>query len=180
MNQIEEIQPKRSTRHKRLSVIIACSERAGDDFRRHTHFVEDGSASLVTGLTGSEVSLSDYQGQVVYLDFWASWCTPCRKSLPWADALYQELKDQGFTVLAINLDEEQEMATEFLQEVPLSFPVLYDGTGTVPPQYQVVGMPTSYIVDRDGKLRAVHTGFNPASADQVADAIRTLIAGTGR
>ena len=132
------------------------------------------------GLTGTEASLSDYQGQVVYLDFWASWCTPCRKSLPWADALYQELKDQGFTVLAINLDEEQEMAMEFLQEVPLSFPVLYDGTGTVPPQYQVVGMPTSYIVDRDGKLRAVHTGFNPASADQVADAIRTLIAGTGR
>ena len=128
----------------------------------------------------SSVALADYAGQVVYLDFWASWCTPCRKSLPWADALYQELKDQGFTVLAINLDEEQEMATEFLQEVPLSFPVLYDGTGTVPPQYQVVGMPTSYIVDRDGKLRAVHTGFNPASADQVADAIRTLIAGTGR
>lgn len=127
------------------------------------------------GSTGPDASLTDYQGQVIYLDFWASWCTPCRKSLPWANDLYNELKDQGFTVLAINLDEEKDMATEFLQEVPLDFPVLYDGTGSVSPSYQLMGMPTSFIIDRKGHLRAVHTGFNPKSAGEVADAIRAIL-----
>lgn len=130
------------------------------------------------GSTGPYASLSDYRGQVIYLDFWASWCTPCRKSLPWANNLHNELNDQGFTVLAINLDEEKEMAVEFLQEVPLDFPVLYDGTGSVSPSYQLMGMPTSFIIDRQGNLRAVHTGFNPKSAAEVADAIRTVLAET--
>ena len=128
------------------------------------------------GELGPDASLSDYRGQVIYLDFWASWCTPCRKSLPWANDLYKELKDQGFAVLAINLDEEKDMATEFLQEVSLDFPVLYDGTGSVSPSYQLMGMPTSFIIDREGNLRAVHTGFNSESATEVADAIRTILA----
>lgn len=131
---------------------------------------------LQDGTTGDDVALSDYQGQVIYLDFWASWCAPCRKSLPWANSLYQSLKVQGFVVLAVNLDEEASMASDFLQQIPLDFPVLFDATGRVSSSYQLVGMPTSFIIDRQGRLRAVHTGFNPKSAGEVEDAIRTILA----
>lgn len=121
-------------------------------------------------------SLSDFRGLVVYLDFWASWCAPCRKSLPLLNELRNELHDQGFEVIAVNLDEEPEMGLEFLQEYPVDYPVLFDVDGSTPRSYEVRAMPTSFIIDRDGNLKVVHEGFNPADMAKIKQKVIQLLA----
>ena len=128
-----------------------------------------------TGLTGSEVSLSDYQGQVVYLDFWASWCGPCRLSLPALDALYRELGDQGFVVLAVNVDAYQEDADAFLNSHPVSYPTLRDADSTLPKRFAVKGMPTAFLIDRDGRVQHVHEGFRKTDIEPLRRKIMALL-----
>ncbi|MAS26538.1 MAG: redoxin [Oceanospirillaceae bacterium] len=127
-------------------------------------------------LDGSKnVSLADYQGQVVYVDFWASWCGPCRKSLPFIEGVRADLKDQGFEVLAVNLDEETAPAYDFLQQHPLSFPILHDPSGDTPDSFGLRGMPTSYLIDRDGNIHSVHEGFRTADAEKIRAEITALV-----
>ena len=113
------------------------------------------------------LSLSDYRGQVVYLDFWASWCGPCRRSFPVLEEVYQEFSEQGFTVVAVNVDEETEMAMEFLERYPVSYPLLLDPDGNTPALYGIKGMPTAYLIDRAGVVRHVHEGFRKSDAEVV-------------
>jgi len=118
------------------------------------------------------VSLSDLNGEVVYLDFWASWCLPCRKSFPWMSELQARYQEQGLKVIAINLDEDRIAAEQFLKNLPASFTVAFDASGQSAEKYKVVGMPSSYIIDRQGRLQLTHVGFRERDKEMVERSIR--------
>ncbi len=109
--------------------------------------------------SGATVSLAKLEGRVVYVEFWASWCAPCRRSFPWMGEMQKKYGPQGFTIVAVNVDKKREDAAKFLALTPAAFTVVYDPVGTVPTAYDVKGMPTSYLVDRSGKVVFVEAGF---------------------
>jgi thiol-disulfide isomerase/thioredoxin len=109
---------------------------------------------------GARVDLSSYRGKVVLVDFWASWCVPCKTSFPALDALYREYSPQGLEVLAVNLDERRKDADTFLEGRPHTLTVFYDPKGVAPAAFGVKGMPTSFVIDRDGKIRFTHMGYS--------------------
>lgn len=118
------------------------------------------AATELTQLPGSPVSSIDQlHGKVVVIDFWASWCGPCRKSFPWFNQMQQKYQAQGLVILAVNEDENKADADEFLQRFPASFAVLFDQAGSVASQYQLQGMPTTLLLDRNGRVRFTHSGF---------------------
>ncbi len=108
---------------------------------------------------GGSVSLSEFRGQAVAINFWATWCPPCRLEMPMLEAAYQRYKAQGFTVLAVNQQESPSAARAYFQELGLSFPVVIDETGEVSSLYRVLALPTTYFVDRKGIVRAMHRGL---------------------
>ena len=110
-------------------------------------------------LDGNQVRLADLAGQVVLVNFWATWCGPCRLEMPALQARYDALKDQGFTVLAVNLDEPREDAALFAQDLGLTFPVLLDPGASINDLYRVRGYPTTFIVDREGLISRQHVGI---------------------
>jgi thiol-disulfide isomerase/thioredoxin len=120
--------------------------------------------------------LSDYLGKVVYVDFWASWCGPCRQSLPSLDALYRELGGQGFAVLAVNVDAYIDEAKAFLKAYPVSYPVLRDPANRLPADYGVKGMPTAFLLDKQGIVRGIHEGFRIGDAPGIRAEILNLLA----
>jgi thiol-disulfide isomerase/thioredoxin len=122
-----------------------------------------------------EVSLESLRGKVVYLDFWASWCGPCRISFPQLEQLRNELGSQGFEVLAINVDEVESDARQFLSDVSVSYLVVRDGEGITPQAYGILGMPTGYLIDRQGILREIHLGFLKSDGAQLRTTIVELL-----
>ena len=124
---------------------------------------------------GKQLSLADYQGQVVMINFWASWCAPCRQEMPILEALYQRYESLGFTLLGVNVDENSEQAIEYLQEVTVSFPVLLDTTNNISKAYDVIAMPSTILVGRDGTLRYIHHGYQPGYENEYQNQIRELI-----
>ncbi len=112
------------------------------------------------------VSLGEKRGKVIYLDFWASWCTPCRKSFPWMNDLKQRYSDQGLEIIAVNLDKKREDSQQFLTATQPEFTIAFDPQGEIAERYQVMGMPSSYLIDRNGKLHHSHIGFR--SSDRAA------------
>lgn len=107
---------------------------------------------------GQNVTLSQFQGQVVLINFWATWCPPCRLEMPFLEAAYERYKDQGFTVLAVDQQESPQAVRAYFQELGLSFPVVIDSTGEVSSLYRVLALPTTYIVDRNGVVQVMHRG----------------------
>jgi thiol-disulfide isomerase/thioredoxin len=104
-------------------------------------------------------TLAQHQGKVVYLDFWASWCGPCRKSFPWMNQMQQKYAQQGFVIISVNLDADKTLATEFLLENPANFLVIYDAKGDIAQHFKIQGMPSSLLIDKQGKVQQAHTGF---------------------
>ncbi len=119
--------------------------------------------------------LSDYQGQVVYLDFWASWCIPCRKSFPWMQKIQQKYRDLGLKVIAVNLDKQRKLADVFLKNFNVDFTIGFDPVGDSARAYQLKGMPSSYLIGRDGKLYASHIGFRAKETAKLEQAIKALL-----
>ena len=109
-------------------------------------------------------SLISLRGKVVYVDFWASWCWPCRIAFPILDRIHKELRQQGFAVVSINLDEFEKDALAFLEEFPVSYLVVRDQQGDTPVRYGVQGMPTGFFIDRRGVIRKIHQGFRRGDA----------------
>ncbi|MGQ9659269.1 MAG: TlpA family protein disulfide reductase [Thermochromatium sp.] len=131
----------------------------------------------VPTLTGqSSVDPAAFPGKVVYLDFWASWCVPCAKSFPILDQWQSDLGGRGFEVIAINLDEERQEAERFIQQYPVRFTIGVDPAGKCPRLYAVRGMPTSYLIDRQGRIREVHEGFKTSDAAGLRARIESLLA----
>ncbi len=134
----------------------------------------------LTGVEDANEKLSQQRGKVIYLDFWASWCKPCRTSMPLLDQLRSELKAQGFEVIAVNLDDDLEKGQKFLINHPVNYPVVRvaDGTittDTISDLYQIYGLPTSYIIDKQGVLRYVHQGFKEQDIKKIRHQILTLL-----
>ena len=111
------------------------------------------------------LGLADMRGKVVLVDFWASWCGPCRESLPQYQKLYTELSRSDFEIVAVNLDEELADAKKFLAAHPVTYPIVLDPAGEVPKAYGLIGMPTSYLVDRNGVVRLRNQSFKPQDID---------------
>jgi thiol-disulfide isomerase/thioredoxin len=109
---------------------------------------------------GTAVQLSAYKGKVLLVDFWASWCVPCKASFPALDAIYREYQPRGLEVLAVNLDEERRNADTFLSAHPHRMTVLFDPRGTAPVAFGVKGMPTSFVIDKTGTIRFTHMGYS--------------------
>jgi len=124
---------------------------------------------------GSNLSLAQYKGQVVMLNFWASWCGPCRQEMPLLENIYKKYNKMGFTLIGVNVEPDSKAAEGFLKETPVSFPVIYDKDSTVSKAYDVSGMPSTVIIDRKGNIRVLHRGYKPGDENEYQDSIRSLV-----
>jgi thiol-disulfide isomerase/thioredoxin len=124
---------------------------------------------------GQDVSLAQYKGQVVMINFWASWCGPCRQEMPLLEGIYKKYNKMGFTLLGVNVEPDSNAANDWLKATPVSFPILYDRDSKVSKLYDVAGMPSTVIIDRSGKLRVLHRGYKPGDENEYLDSIRSLI-----
>jgi len=126
--------------------------------------------------SSKQVKLDKLRGKVVYVDFWASWCGPCRQSMPKFNAIYKKLSNKGLEIVAINLDENDADAKKFLENFPVSYTVLRDKMGESPKQFGVKVMPTGYLLDRFGMVRFVHEGFRNGDEVELEKQIKKLLA----
>ncbi|MBV8973989.1 MAG: TlpA family protein disulfide reductase [Sinobacteraceae bacterium] len=132
-------------------------------------------AFTLASRSGQDVSLTQYKGQVVMINFWASWCGPCRQEMPLLESIYKKYNKMGFTMLGVNVEPDSNAANAWLKATPVSFPILYDRDSKVSKLYDVAGMPSTVIIDRSGKLRALHRGYKPGDENEYLDSIRSLI-----
>jgi cytochrome c biogenesis protein CcmG, thiol:disulfide interchange protein DsbE len=138
--------------------------------------VDPGAAAPAFALPdgrGEVITLEKLRGRVVYVDFWASWCGPCRQSFPWMNEMQRKYGAQGFTIVGINVDKRDADAQRFLQQVPATFTVVYDPKGQAPAAYGVKAMPNSYLIDAQGRVAGVEYGFKD---DRKADLERQIAA----
>jgi thiol-disulfide isomerase/thioredoxin len=121
------------------------------------------------------IALSQYRGQVVMLNFWASWCAPCRREMPILDSIQRRYKPLGFALVGVNVEPDAREAEVFLRQTPVSFPIAYDAQSKVSKLYNVAGMPSTVILDRKGTVRFVHRGYKPGDENEYLDQIRALV-----
>ena len=125
--------------------------------------------------TGENLRLSEYRGDVVMINFWATWCGPCRQEMPLLDELYGRYHRVGFNLLGVNIDDDTERALRMVEELHLHFPIVFDTRKEVSRLYNVEAMPATILVDREGKIRHVHHGYKPGYEDKYLDQIRALL-----
>jgi cytochrome c biogenesis protein CcmG/thiol:disulfide interchange protein DsbE len=131
---------------------------------------------LGSSASAADLDLSAYRGKVVYVDFWASWCAPCRQSFPWLDNLVRDFGSQNLVVIGVNVDKDRDRAMRFLNETPANFPILYDPKGELATTYKVAGMPSGILIDRNGHVRFQHAGFTEKQRGFYEEQLRTLLA----
>ena len=144
------------------SVTAGIKETAAPDF-------------TLKSISGENLKLSEYRGEVVLINFWASWCGPCRQEMPVLSELHDKYKALGFTVLGVNVEEDSSKARKLLEKMSVSFPVLLDNESVVSKQYDVVAMPSTVLVDRNGNMRYLHKGYKPGLEDVYLQQVRELI-----
>ncbi len=128
----------------------------------------------LTDANGQSVTLSDLRGQVIMINFWASWCGPCRQEMPLLEQIHQRYEPLGFTLLGVNVEKNPADGQAFLKERPVSFPVLYDPENDISKLYDVVAMPSTVLIDRQGNVRYLHHGYKPGYENDYQDQIRAL------
>src|ERR1700751_4264546 len=124
---------------------------------------------------GSNGGLPPDKGPGGVLNFWASWCGPCRQEMPLLESIYKKYNRLGFTLIGVNVEPDSNAANEWLKQTPVSFPILYDPDSKVSKLYDVPGVPSTVIIDRSGKLRVLHRGYKPGDENEYLDSIRSLI-----
>ncbi len=124
---------------------------------------------------GGQVALRQFQGKLVYLDFWASWCGPCRQSFPWMNEMQAKYGAQGLRIVGVNLDARSDDARGFLQANPARFTVAFDPAGATPRSYGIKGMPSSVLIDAAGKVILIHTGFREADRAELESRIKAAL-----
>lgn len=135
------------------------------------------ACSQLSALPTNKSGLQQFRGKVVYVDFWASWCPPCLKSFPFMNELQRQFAQQGFKVVAINLDEQREDADNFTSQVPHEFSIAFDNNERdCANAFQVKAMPSSYLIDRQGRIRFAHMGFKTDETEVVRQQIEQLLA----
>jgi len=164
------------TRLQALAVaLLAC----GLTVAAPAHAVRIGEAAPAFELVqadGKPVALAKLRGSVVYVDFWASWCAPCKRSFPWMNALYDRHRGEGLIIVGVNVDKRRPDADRFLRDMPATFPIVFDAAGATPAAFDVKGMPSSYLVDRRGVVVAVEEGFHDERTATLEAQIRALLA----
>jgi cytochrome c biogenesis protein CcmG, thiol:disulfide interchange protein DsbE len=134
-----------------------------------------GAAPAATPPSSGPLDLGPHRGQVVVVDFWASWCKPCRESIPWLNVLKERYGASGLTIIGVNVDAERPDADRFMRDIPFSFDVVFDPDGNIARQFKLKAMPTTYVIDRSGTLVDTHLGFRRAKQDEVEAAIKKLL-----
>ena len=138
------------------------------------------AALLATSLPGAEAAppqgLGSVNGKVIWVDFWASWCVPCRRSFPWMNTMHRKYAAEGLEIIAVNLDKDRALADGFLAEVPAEFALRFDPAGNLAREFEVQAMPSSYLLDADGKVLASHFGFKTDDAPHYERAIEDALA----
>ena len=127
------------------------------------------------GVNNSQVNLADYRGKVVLVDFWASWCTPCIRSFPWMDGMVEKYGAQGFEIIAINMDQDAMLAEKFLSRYPNKLTIAFDPQGVVAEQYEIMGLPNSFILNKQGEIVYKHVGFRLSELDKYEAEILSLL-----
>lgn len=125
--------------------------------------------------SGENLRLSEYRGEVVMINFWATWCGPCRQEMPLLDEMYDRYRRIGFQLLGVNIDDDAGKAMEMVEELGVSFPVLFDSEKSVSERYEVEAMPVTILVDRGGTVRYVHQGYKPGYEQTYLSEIRALL-----
>jgi peroxiredoxin len=144
----------------------------------HAGAVDSGAQApdfVLAARDGGQVRLADLKGQVVMINFWASWCGPCRQEMPLLAQLQSKYEPLGFTLLGVNVEPDSKAAVAWLRDVPVTFPILFDTKNEVAGRFGVEGMPSTVFVDRDGHVRYVHRGYKPGDESKYADMIRSLV-----
>ncbi len=131
--------------------------------------------TLPTLPDNGEINLSAFKGRVVYLDFWATWCPPCRKSFPWMDEMQAQYGDDGLTIVAISTDRNRKLVEKFIQQMKPGFIIAHDPKGRVAKSYKVSAMPTSYLIDREGNIVSTHLGFRKSDEAKLERRIEDLL-----
>ena len=130
---------------------------------------------VLKSATGENLRLSEYRGDVVMINFWATWCGPCRQEMPLLDELYDRYQRVGFNLLGINIDDDSRRAMAMVNELGISFPVLFDEDKKVSKLYEVEAMPLTILLDREGTVRHVHHGYKPGYEQKYLNEIRSLL-----
>ncbi|XOV86615.1 MAG: peroxiredoxin family protein [Pseudomonadota bacterium] len=130
---------------------------------------------ILKSMTGENLRLEEYRGQVVLVNFWASWCGPCRQEMPVLDRIQDRYEAMGFTVLGVNVDTDETKARKVAERSGVSFPLLLDRGQAVSKQYDVSSMPYTVLVDRDGAIRYIHHGYKPGDENHYIDRLRDLL-----
>ncbi|MBT8468112.1 MAG: TlpA family protein disulfide reductase [Myxococcales bacterium] len=128
--------------------------------------------------TGAKVDLAALKGEVVLVDFWASWCGPCKKEMPFLETLHDEYAAQGLVIVGVNIDSSAKKMNKFLKKMPVSFRIVHDRKLVVANRYEPETMPTSYLIGRDGTVRYVHAGFAKGDATVLEERVKALLAET--
>lgn len=134
------------------------------------------SGCLIATAAGPRLDLAQYRGKVVYLDFWASWCPPCRESFPWMNAMQHKYGSQGLVIVAVNVNEHTQNAIKFLKQIPAHFRIVYDPQGILAKQYNLIGMPSSFIIGRNGRVHYRDMGFRGSSPKKYEAELRSALA----
>ena len=140
---------------------------------------DDAPALSLGGPQGSiSLAAARSKGEWTYLDFWASWCGPCKQSFPWMNDMHAKYGNKGLRIIAVSVDTRSADADRFLASNPASFAIAYDTTGDTPRRYGVKAMPTSMLIDPSGRVVLIHAGFKPDDRSALEDAIKTAMSRT--
>ena len=159
--------------------LLLATEKVGRKRLRHAllAIITAFGISLHAGIAHAEAGfdLDHYRGKVVLIDFWASWCGPCRQSFPWMNEMHAKYQDDGLVIVAVNVDNDLAAANRFLSDYPTNFQVHFDEDKSLARKYEVIAMPSSFLIGRDGKVVEQHLGFKVMKQDEYEAAIRSAL-----